>query len=211
MFMRGDAVSSSVEGVPVTLNARRTIIDLGADSVTAFQIRDITYLPDEHRIGVGIINPHEIVLYGSAGVREGLVPLSSLGAAGPNITQYLPASRQFGVFLRGRPNRGLLRIIERDGTLTRTIDLRPYVVDFFSFAYFNPADPRGGQLLVLDAINDAMLVLDLDGNLISRSEYHNALDLPFAFGVTAITTGPYAGAFAALNADNSEVAILTLP
>jgi hypothetical protein len=48
--------------------------------------------------------------------------------------------------------------------------------------------------------------------LIRRFPYRQALDLPFgvAGGVTAITTGKYAGAFAAVNVNNSEVVIFKL-
>jgi hypothetical protein len=56
-----------------------------------------------------------------------------------------------------------------------------------------------------------MLTLDLNGNLLSSYAYREALGMPTVFGVTAITTGPRAGAFAAVNAENSEVVIFTLP
>jgi hypothetical protein len=81
--------------------------------------------------------------------------------------------------------------------LVRTIDLRPLgVARQLSFAYFDPAHPSGGKFLVLDPDNDALIV-DFNGNLLSRFDYKTALDVPFAFGVTAVRSGPYAGAFAA--------------
>ena len=63
----------------------------------------------------------------------------------------------------------------------------------------------------MDSANDA-LILDLNGTLLRRFPYRQALDLPFgvAGGVTAITTGQYAGAFATVNVNNSEVVIFKL-
>jgi len=205
LFLNGP----TVDAVPATLNGRRTVLDLAADGIDMYHLRDVTYLPDENRIGVGMILPHQIVLYGPTGLREDVVDLSRLG--GPTTAQYLPSSGQFGLWLRGWANRGLLQITDRRGARLRTIDLRPFGVNLGCFAPFDPAHASGGRFLVMDALNDTMLTLDFAGNVLSRTGYREALELPMVFGVTAITTGSYAGAFAAVNGDNSEVVIFTLP
>ena len=48
--------------------------------------------------------------------------------------------------------------------------------------------------------------------MLNRFPYREPLDLPFGVvgGVTAITSGPYAGMFAAVNTNSSEVVILRL-
>ena len=129
------------------------------------------------------------------------------------IVQYIPGTRQFAIFAGGVENLGMIRIVDRAGALVRSIDLTPYGLSVFSFAYFAPDHPSGGKLLVISAASNQALVVDLNGNLLSSFDYRAAFALPGGytpFGVTQITTGPYAGAFALGGNDASEIIIFSL-
>src|SRR5256885_681024 len=192
LFIGGTNLTPPLEAVPASLDARRQVANLATDGIDLFNVRDITYLPDEHRIGVSILGPQGVVLYGNNGMLQDFVDFSAAGR--PTIAQYLSATQQFATWLRGTSNRGRIKIVSRNGVPIRSIDLRPLgVTSGFSLAYFDPTHPSGGQLLVLNPSGDA-LIMDLNGNLLSRFAYRGPLDLPFgSFGVTAITTGLYAG------------------
>ena len=200
----------SVEGVPVSLDARRRVVDLGASPFNPFNLSDMTYLPDEHRIGLASSRPPRgIFLYANDGTFQEYTDTTPVGS--PVRAKYLSATQQFATMLRGAANFNLIKIVSRAGVHVRTIDLNPFGIVEVNLDYFDPAHPTRGRLLVMDSAHDA-LVLDLYGNLLSRFPYRGPLDLPFgvAGGVTAITTGPYAGAFAAVNVNNSEVVIFKL-
>jgi hypothetical protein len=202
--------SPAVEGVPVTLDTRRQIIDLTAQAFNPFNSGDLTYLPDEHRIGLASSRaPRGIFLYDNSGTFQEYINTTPVGS--PVRARYLSATQQFATMLRGGANVNLIKILNRAGLYQRTIDLNPFGIVEVNLEYYDPTHPTGGKLLVMDSANDA-LILDLNGTLLSRFPYRQALDLPFgvAGGVAAITSGPYAGAFAAVNVNSSEVVIFTL-
>jgi hypothetical protein len=202
-------------GVPATLDSKHVLADLTADGYDFSHLRPgLTYLPDEHRIGVAARNPADLFLYGNGGTLEDTVGLAGLGPRNPVLVQYIPGAQQFAIFAGGAENLGTVRILDRTGAFVRSIDLTPYGVSVFCFAYFAPDDPSGGRLLVISATTNQALVVDLNGNLLSSFDYRTAFDLPtgyIAFGLTHITSGPYAGAFALGDNDASEIIIFSIP
>ncbi|MEK6283596.1 MAG: hypothetical protein AABN95_24840 [Acidobacteriota bacterium] len=200
----------SIEAVPVSLDSRRQIVDLAAPLFNPFNTSDLTYLPDEQRIGLASSRaPRGIFLYDNSGAFHEYINTTPVGS--PVRARYLSATQQFATMLRGAANFNLIKIVNRMGVYERTIDLNPFGIIEVNLEYYDPAHPTGGKLLVMDSASDA-LILDLNGTLLSRFPYRQPLDLPFgvAGGVTAITTGQYAGAFAAVNVNNSEVVIFKL-
>jgi hypothetical protein len=91
------------------------------------------------------------------------------------------------------------------GPPLRTIDLStlgfPVIIDV---AYFNPAHPSGGELLVLGG--NQLYLLDFDGNLLAQ--YPNKMGV---FSAKPISTGPYAGAWVGTNSNTGDFYIFTLP
>ncbi|MBI1756734.1 MAG: hypothetical protein HYR64_06470 [Fimbriimonas ginsengisoli] len=197
--------------VPQSLGSKTLVKNLADDGYDFSRLRPgMAYLPDEHRIAVPARNPGAMLLYDNAGVLEDNVDLSAFPTS-PLVCDYLPSFAQFAIMFNGFAHFGQVSFVTRTGALVRTIDLRPLGVFFCSFAAFDPSDPSGGRLLVIDPFNDA-IVVDLDGALLYRFEYRGPLNIPFgSFLVTSITSGPYAGAFATVQGDNSEVVIFTLP
>jgi len=191
------------------------ITDLTKDGYGFPRLRSgLTYLPDEHRIGVAARNPAEVFLYGHGGTLEGTVALAGIAPRNPLIIQYIPGKQQFAIWPGGDENSGMIKIVDRTGAFIRSIDLSSYGVSDFSFAYFAPSDPSGGKFLVFPVSYHMALVVDLNGHLLSSFDYYAAFDLPGGynpFGVTQITSGPGPGAFALGGNDASEIIIFSLP
>jgi hypothetical protein len=201
-------------GVPVTLDSKHVLADMTADGNDFSRLRPgLTCLPDEHRIAVAARNPAQLFLYGNGGTLEDTVDLAGLAPRNPVLVQYIPGAQQFAFLAGGEENAGQIKFLDRTGAFVRSIDLTPYGVSVFSFAYFAPDDPSGGRFLVISATTDQALIVDLNGNLLSSFNYRTAFDLPtgyVAFSATHITTGPYAGAFALGDNDASEIIIFSL-
>jgi hypothetical protein len=129
---------------------------------------------------------------------------SSTSFVSSNFT-YIPDSRQF-VIRRSTPT-NVLFIHDRDdlgGPPLRSISLSALGLTSTSdVTYFRSDDPNGGRLL-LNTL-DRFDVIDLNGNLISQ--YPNSMHV---LSVGAISSGPYAGAFAGINLNN-DLVIFTLP
>ena len=220
MFMYRNAVGlPTIEGVSESLQSKRQIMDLAAPNISTpafdpFSVGSISYLPDEQRIAVSSSrNPRGIFLFNNNSVFQEFINFTPPGSPvrSPVGIYYLSGIQQFAVGLRGAANHNLIHIVSRTGAPIRALDLNPFGIIEANIAYFEPTHSTGGKLLVMDSANDA-LILDLNGTLLRRFPYRQALDLPFgvAGGVTAITTGKYAGAFAAVNVNNSEVVIFKL-
>src|SRR5262249_53012007 len=99
-------------GVPATLNSKHVITHLTADGYDFSRLRrGLTYLPDEHRIGVAAANPPQLFLYGNGGTLEDTAGLAGLAPRNPLIVQYIPGTQQFAIFAGGPENLGLIKIL----------------------------------------------------------------------------------------------------
>jgi hypothetical protein len=170
----------------------------------------MTYVPDDHRIAAShspISNaeyPREILLYDDGGTAVEWIDASAIH---PDQTvpavkiAYVAPVRQFA--LVSSQERSKLKFLTRAGVLAREIDLAPIGIDAIAgVTYFNPLHPSGGEFLIFDYHGRAVIT-DFDGTLISEFDYRAELGLPYVTGVSAITSGPQAGAFAALEAASS--------
>lgn len=170
----------------------------------------MTYVSDEHRIAAstspisGEGYPREVLLYDDGGTAVEWIDASVIApdqtVPAVKIT-YVPSAGQFVLVPADQPS--TLKFVTRSGVLAREIDLAAIgIARISALAYFNPLHPSGGQFLVFDYTGRAVIT-DFDGRVISEFDYRTELGLPFVYGASAITSGPQAGAFTALELGSS--------
>ena len=214
-----------ISEVPTTLDGATPVADL-----SGFQpARHLAYLPDEHLTAILRQNPanaRAILLFNSDGTLNSQISLSpaSLGQnlGGPRALTYIPSTHEFVVGFGGAgtpaqvaAERRSLRVFSRTGALVRTLDLTATGTgDVFGLDYFD--DPGGGRFIVNGSAG-RIFVTDLDGNsrgsqgfLIREFNARVKLGLVISGDVTAITTGPLAGAFALIDPSGGEIVIFRL-
>jgi hypothetical protein len=202
-FLRGHSPSDRfLAAVSPSLTAGRPLTDLGTGKLR------LAYLPDERLIAVTQRNPPALLLYDDQGrpVEEVDIP-SSIGT--PAAVTYLPTTREFVLRVAQQP--ATLFFLSRKGAnVIRKVDLQPAGVRaVLSLAFFNPQHPTGGQFLVLDVLNH-VVITDLNGTKLGEFEARKALNVVRSVAVSAITTGPDAGAFAITDPDNSEIVVFRM-
>lgn len=209
----GDIFSNQVAAVPLSLDASSPVVDLSTFP-TPVRFPRATYMPDEHRIAVALrqrsSTPAQIALYENDGTLVELIDASAIGGIGrPLKIAYIPRTHEFVVMELTQPSK--LKILTRAGALAREIDLAPIGINSISaLAYFNPLHPSGGQFLIF-ASPDRAVITDFDGNPISEFNSRDELGLRFVIGASAITNGPLAGAFTALEgAASAEFVVFRL-
>jgi hypothetical protein len=219
------SATAAISAVPTTLDSASPVV-----SVSAFrQGRRMTYLPAEHLIAMTHANnPRAIVLFNGNGTVNSQIDLSptALGQnLGPPIgLTYIPSTNEFVVGFNGingdpgQPaERRRLRVFSRTGTLVRTLDMTCTGSNGIGgLAYFDDPGGGGGRFVILGSAG-RLFVTDLDGNsrnangLLFR-EFNSRAKLGL-FGptdITAITTGPLAGAFAIVDNRAGEIVIFRL-
>jgi len=216
---------SGVAGLATTLDNATPVFDLSAFST----LRQLVYLPQEDIVATLKFNPgpdRAILLFNRSGTLNSQISLNvaSLGQnfGPPASLAYLPATDEFAVGFNGTPatqglERQKLRIFSRSGTLVRTIDLSATGTGGFNAVeYFEDPQGGGGRLMFLSTFG-RVFITDLNGN--SRSadgfplgEFNSRVKLGLMLrnDLTAITSGPLAGAFAVTDANGGEVVIFRL-
>jgi len=187
------------------------------DPAESWRVRDVEHLSNEDVTAVLLIrvpqSPAQIVIYEPDGDELERISLASLGGSPDHFT-YIEQTDEFAVVLRGAAQDHKLRIVSRDGVLRRTLDLSPQgVIAIVSVASFNPGHPSGGQFLAIgNPITDGRraYVLDFDGNVGRQFPYREALRARHIGDVDAITSGPNAGAFGAVDLLNHEVIVFRI-
>ena len=214
-----------VSGLSTLLNSGTPVVNLGSIQFT----RQTVYLPQEDLIGIlrfGPANDRAILLFNTNGTLNSQISLSPTGLGQnlgtPLALAYLPGTDEFVVGFAGTPatqvqERLRLRVISRTGMLVRTIDLAPTGTGGINgLEYFDDPQGGGGRLLLI-AGGGRMIVTDLDGN--SRRPngvLYREFNSRVKFGlitrndVAAITSGPFAGAFAIVDSNGGEVVIFRL-
>jgi len=208
-----------VSSVPVTLDSATQFTDLAAQGFIV--PRRATYLAAEHLFGVVHLNgPRAILLYNPDGTLNSQVDLSA-ATIGQNLggatgVEHLPATNEFAVTFNGNPTpdpaaeRRRIRVVSRTGALVRTIDLTcTGTRGVGGIAYFDDPDGGGGRLMIL-ASAGRVLVTDLDGNLLREFNLRVKLGMVGASDIAAITTGPQAGAFSAVDNGGGEMVVFRL-
>lgn len=205
-----------ISAVPTTLDSASPVVNLSAFPVAA----RMSYLPGEQLIAVAHRNdPRAILLFRNDGTLHSQIDLSpaSLGQnlGGLISVAYIPSTNQFAVRFNGVganpfPERRKLRIISRTGALERTIDLScTGTQGIAGLDYFNPADPSGGQFIIIGSAG-RVLITDFNGNLLREFNSRVKLGLFSPIDLAAITTGPQAGAFSVVDSGSGEMVIFRL-
>ncbi len=202
----GSGDSSRVAAVPLSLDASAPVVDLGTFP-TSIRIPRATYMPDEHRIAVALRRrgptPAQIALYDNDGTQVELINASAIAGIGrPTKIAYAPPTREFVMVEQTQAS--TLKFLTRTGALAREIDLAAFgITNISAVAYFNPLHPSGGQFLIFSS-PDRAVITDFGGHPMSEFDSHEGLGLRFVAGASAITNGPLAGAFTALEAAGSS-------
>ena len=216
---------AGIASVPASLTSATPLVDLGAFPLS----RRVTYLPAEHLIAVTHASaPRAIELFNANGTFNSLIDLSppALGQnlGNPGAITYIPTTNEFAVSFSGigsavnqAAERRRLRVLSRAGTLVDTIDLTcTGVGGIADFAYFDDPMGGGGRFIILGS-GGRVFVTDLGGNprnagggLYREFNSRVKLGLVSPNGITAITTGPFSGAFAAVDNAGGEVVVFRL-
>jgi hypothetical protein len=165
--------------------------------------RGIAYMPDEHRTVVAHRNaPKALLLYNEVGTLVEEIDVSATaGASLLNHVAYVPSTQEF--YLRLVESTQRLRVVSRTGTFVRDVDLSGTGAPGFGTMVH-----AGGNLIIYTGVS--LIRTDLDGVLLAT--YPVApLRAPQLSGITAITTGPHAGKFAACDSSGAEVIVFSLP
>lgn len=197
------------------------ITALAADLSSAHRVVDMLpyggtysrmdYLPDDNLIALSKLAPlpRAIRLFNSSGLVEEIEFPSAYRIGG---LAYIRSTDEFAANNTYSP--ATIDILDRSGVVNRTFDLSahiPATSGIVDIAHFQPTPtPGDGEFMVLVAGPYRLLQLDFSGNFIT--EYSTApLDAPQLLSVKAITSGPYAGAWAGVELNNNELIIFTLP
>jgi hypothetical protein len=207
---------AGIAAVSASLDSASPVVNLSAFPAAT----RMSYLPGEQLIAVAHRNePRAILLFRNDGTLHSQIDLSpaSLGQnlGGLIAVAYIPSTNQFAVRFNGVggnpfPERRKIRIISRTGALERTIDLAcTGTQGITALDYFNPADPSGGQFIILGSAG-RVLITDFNGNLLREFNSRVKLGLFSPVDIAAITTGPQAGAFSVVDPGSGEMAIFRL-
>lgn len=201
-FDRSQDLISAIVGLSPRLNEFQSVTQV--DGLT----RRITYLPDENLIAATHANnPRGLLFFDQKGQPAGQISTQALG--NPLIVSYLPTTQEFAIVFSAQQTR--ISILTRAGALSRTIDLAPAGVGRIgTLTFFNPQHPSGGQFLLTDRNTNIGIVIDFQGNKLNKFDIRETLQILSPTAVTAITTGPDAGAFAFANGETSEVVVFRL-
>jgi len=210
----GDPVTYKIRALPPSLHGYSVVADLGTFYRRA---NGLAYMPDEHRYAVGhrrvgnlptpiILN--SILLFSAADTLAETIDLTALsdtlGLGQPTRIAYIPSTRQFAVRFLNAPT--VLYVLSRTGSLDRTIDLAASagITDLGSFTFFNPVHSSGGQFMIIS--NDRRILIT-DFNGVALREFNALTEFGFLEPelVSAVTTGPQAGAFSCVDADGEMV------
>jgi hypothetical protein len=212
-----------IAAVPTSLDSATQVVDLSPFP----QTQRITYLPGEHLIAALHANtPRAILLFNSNSTLNSQIDLSP-AAIGPGLgapvgITFIPVTNEFVVNfngVNGDPNqpaeRRRLRVFSRAGTLVRTLDLScTGSSSVAALTYFD--DGGSGRFLILGSAG-RIFVTDLDGNSRNAAglqfrEFNSRVKLGLLTptAITAITTGPLAGAFAAIDNGSGEAVIFRI-
>lgn len=199
--------------------------------------RSLTYLNDEHLIALGytnqgvpayydgwgnLISPAvpsrmRVMRFNNSGALVGyqrMFDWSSFPAAIWVGTFSSTSSADYGapefIFRNLNPTLTLHMVNPYSGTPDNMIDLsRLGLTTAGVTEYFKPPKATEGQFLILG--NDHIAVVsDMNGNKISQFNYLDKLHLRNITDLAYITSGPYAGSFAAISLNNSELVIFRL-
>jgi hypothetical protein len=220
------AANAGIATVPATLDSATQLVNLG----TGF-FRQTIYLSGEQLSAVLRYfpgNQRAILLFNSDGTPNSEISLTT-AALGQNLGQpmslaYIPTTNEFVVGFGGIPGptqaaeRRSLRVISRAGALVRTIDLTNTALGgVTAIEYFDDPASGDGRLLILGGVVGRTLITDLNGNsrdadgrLFGEFNLRVKLGLITKHDIAAITTGPYAGAFAIVDGNGGEVVIFRL-
>ena len=171
--------------------------------------RSVTVLPDEELMAFAHRNYgiHAILFYDQNGSFQEELDLSWLGM--PILIEYMANTDEFLVRLADPGFESRLVVLGRDGSYHGEIDFAPAGIEnIFEIVFFDPGHPSGGRLMIRDGTR--VHITDLDGYWLDDFDLRTDLGV-FRASLTAITTGPEAGAFAAMWMDNSELVVFTLP
>ncbi len=215
----------SISSVSVTLDGATQVVNLSGFS----QEQRLSFLPGAHLIAMTHANnPRAIVLFNSDGTVNSQIDLSpaalgqNLGA--PSGITYIPTTNEFVVGfsgINGDPGqpaeRRRLRVFSQTGTLVRTLDLTCTGSNGVGgLAYFDDPGGGGGRFLILGSAG-RVFVTDLNGdsrnaNGLLFGEFNSRAKLALLnpTDITAITTGPQAGAFAIIDGPAGEIVIFRL-
>jgi hypothetical protein len=230
-----ESLSSAISAVPISLNAASQVVDLAATGFNAAQ--RLTYLPAEHLIAaVNGNNPRAIVLFNSNGTVNSQIDLSptalGMNLGNPVSITFIPTTNEFVVGFGGvlpasnqQAERRRLRVISRTtGAIVRTIDLTATGTGGVAgvaamggvggVAYYQ--DSGGSDRLLILGPACRAFITDLNGDsrnangvLFGEFNIRVKLGLLSRSDITAITTGPQAGAFAIVDGAG-EIAIFRL-
>jgi hypothetical protein len=206
-----EALSTAIAAVPISLDVATQVVDLVGTGFNSGQ--RLTFLPAEHLIAVVSTNPRAIVLFNSNGTVNSQIDLSppalGMNLGNPTVITFIPTTNEFVVGFNGvlpPPNqqaeRRRLRVISRTGTLVRTMDLTATgTAGIGAVAYF--LDSGGSERLMILGSAGRAFTTDLNGDsrnangvLFGEFNIRVKLGLLARIDITAITTGPQAGAFA---------------
>ena len=214
-----------IASVPMTLDSATPVVNLSGVQPA----RQLAYLPDEHLTAIVRQNPQNaraILLFNNDGTLNSQLSLSPT-SLGQNLGQpltiaYIPSTHEFVVGFNGGPlnpaaERRRLRVFSRTGTLVRTVDLTSTGTGaVVGFDYFDDPNGGGGRFLILGSAG-RVFVTDLNGDSRNSQGFlFREFNIRVKFGlitrsdITAITTGPLAGAFAVVDASGGEVVIFRL-
>lgn len=207
----------ALHDLPTTFTGAAWLTDLyPRESPPYFRPRKLTYLPAEDLIGM--VQPHSAFPYspvlsiqlfhGGDGSHYGQINLEPAlaGRGNPSGIAYNRSFNQFAVTLTGSGEAGKVHLVDRVGGFVRTIDYSGTIPSLISSVEFFPS---ATELLLSDG--HTVYVGDLNGHITAQYPASDVIGNEGAISdLAAITTGEYAGLFAALRSGPpSSVTIFT--
>ena len=167
--------------------------------------RGLTYISDEKLLAIAHERtPQAILVYTAIGALKEVVGVSAAGS--PFNIAYIPATKQFALRVR-ETNATTLRIVNRNGEFVRDLDLGASgITAVDAVSYFESGSGRflvagGGRIAVVDSETGALL---------HSFDHREKLGVLFVIGLSAITTGPHAGAFGVVDSNNNELVVFQI-
>jgi hypothetical protein len=189
-----------ISAVAPSLDSARQIAKTGATGL------QLAYLPDEKLVAVTQLTfptNASILLFDERGQQVERIDLDPNTLGLVFAFTYLPKTREFVVSSNKRD--ATLFVLSRQGAITRTINVASAGINKISSVAFNPAHQHA-PLLITDRDTTRAVFVNLEGAKVGEFDVREKLQLLRPI-VSTIHTGHEAGAFSAINSDNSELVV----
>jgi hypothetical protein len=206
----GQGFVQELDALPVSLDSYVQIASLeGLPNVTS----GLTYLPDEHRIGVAQAgNPRAVLLFDHDGAQTEEIDFQNPSGGSLIQVTWVPSRQEFAYKLRLTADTRV-HFADRNGAFLGNFELSPLGFTAFDGLVFFPAGPGdpnpAGNLAVTDDASKRVVFMDVDATtILGEMDFRSPSTLNMVhMRLGYISNGSLEGSFVGFDFRNSEIVI----